>query len=147
MNLNNLDDLDTYVNYNPLKGVLAYESSGDEYEAVHKKESRWTVRPTQIWYQYLRKTSFKKNAALVSYDNANYVIVTDNDNNKPSTSLLRVDLSPEWKHQLQISDFVSDNDDESIKDPNYESDSSTSSSSSFSTSSDSFSSSSSYSPG
>ncbi|CAG9835919.1 unnamed protein product [Diabrotica balteata] len=59
----------------------------------------------------------EKNAALVSYDNANYVIATDNDNNKPGTSLLRVDLSPERKDEFQISDFVSDNDDDSIKDP------------------------------
>ncbi|CAG9828045.1 unnamed protein product [Diabrotica balteata] len=88
----------------------------------------------------------EENAALVSYDNANYVVATDNDNNKPGTSLLRVDLSPERKDELQISDFVNDNDDDSIKDPNYESDSSSSSSSSSSTSSDSSSSSSSYSP-
>ncbi|XP_050500762.1 uncharacterized protein LOC114330388 [Diabrotica virgifera virgifera] len=102
----------------------------------------------QHFRQNLRETSFTKGkCALVTYDNANYVIATDNDNNTPGTSLLGVDLSPEMKDDLQISDFVSDNDDDSIKDPNYESDSSSSSSSSSSTSSDSSSLSSSDSPG
>ncbi|CAG9832058.1 unnamed protein product [Diabrotica balteata] len=69
----------------------------------------------------------EENAALGIYDNANYVIATDTDNNMPGTSLLRVDLLPELRDNLQISDFVSNNDDASIKDPNYESDSSSSS--------------------
>ncbi|CAG9840828.1 unnamed protein product [Diabrotica balteata] len=102
------------------------------------------VRNSEISERHLLE---EENAALVSYDNANCVIVTDNDNNKPGASLLRVDLPPKRKDDLKISDFVSDNDDDSIKDPNYESDSSSSSSSSSSTSSNSSSSSSSDSPG
>ncbi|CAG9836482.1 unnamed protein product [Diabrotica balteata] len=65
----------------------------------------------------------------------------------PSTSLLRIGLLTERKDKLQISDFVSDNYDDSIKYPNYESDSTSSSLSSSSISSDNSNSSSSYSPG
>ncbi|CAG9826902.1 unnamed protein product [Diabrotica balteata] len=55
------------------------------------------------FFRIFRKISFrKKNAAFVSYDTANYVIATDNDDNKPGTSLLSVDLSPELKDDLQI---------------------------------------------
>ncbi|CAG9836539.1 unnamed protein product [Diabrotica balteata] len=42
-------------------------------------------------------------------------IATDNNNNKPGTSLLQVDLLPERKDELQISDFLSDNDHDSKK--------------------------------
>ncbi|CAG9829763.1 unnamed protein product [Diabrotica balteata] len=65
----------------------------------------------------LRKTSFRRGKCCTCFffDNTNYVIPTDNDNNKSDTSLLQVVI------RIQISDFVSDNDDDSIKDPNYES--------------------------
>ncbi|CAG9839649.1 unnamed protein product [Diabrotica balteata] len=77
------------------------------------------VRNSEISKRHLLE---EENAALVTYDTVNYVISTDNDNNNNGTSLLRVDFSPELKDDLQISDFVNDNDDDSIKDSNYESD-------------------------
>lgn len=71
-----------------------------------------------------------------TYDYTNCDMVSD-DKNEPGTSFLRSDLSPELKDNPQISDLVSDNDDDSVKDPNYESDSSSSTSSSSARSSDS----------
>ncbi|CAG9838696.1 unnamed protein product [Diabrotica balteata] len=117
--------------------------------ALAKKIKSERYAPDQVRNSEVSERFFlsEENAALVSYDNANYVIATDNDNNKLDTSLLRVDLLPKRKDEFQISDFVSNNDDDLIKNPNYESNFGSSSSFSSFTLNDSSSSSSYYSPG
>ncbi|XP_050316170.1 osteocalcin 2-like isoform X2 [Anthonomus grandis grandis] len=110
--------------------------------ALDKKPEHNASEPNQALnsgYEILKIPEIQfvedENAAPNFDCNTNYNTAKDADKNKPCTSFPHIEFSPELKNNAQMSDLVSDNDDDSVKDPNYKSDDSSDSSSSSSSSS------------